>query len=139
VAWRARRELEREREGGRRRQRRLLVVTALALLALAAMTAVAIFALTQRSHARSEARQARARALEATAFAELSRDPQRALADAVDAARADPTARAEGILRRALIDARLRRILPAGWPVSVVPPWTTPAAAACSTSCRRSA
>lgn len=120
LAWRARRELEREREAARGRQRRLAVVTALALLGLAMMTAVAVYALTQRSHARSEARQARARALEATAFAELSSDPQRALADAVDAARAAPSGRAEGVLRLALLDARLRRVLPARGSVSVV-------------------
>jgi len=120
LAWRARRQLERERQRARRRQRSLLLVTGATLLALAAMTAVAVYALTQRSHARSEAHQARARALEATAFAELSRDPQRALADAVDAARADPSLRAEGVLRRALIESRLRRVLPALGPISLV-------------------
>jgi len=68
LAWRARRELERDREQAHARQRRLAVVAGLALAALAAMTAVAIYAFTERSHARSSARQARARALEATAL-----------------------------------------------------------------------
>jgi WD40 repeat protein len=119
LAWRARRQVDRERQQAQRRNRTLLLVMGATILALAGMTAVAVYALTQRSHARSEARQARARALEATAFAELSRDPLRALADAVEAARADPSGRAEGVLRRALIDSRLRRVLPALAPVSL--------------------
>ena len=120
LAWRARRELERDREHARARQRRLAVVAGLALAALAAMTAVAIYAFTERSHARSSARQARARALEATALAELPNHPQRALADAVKAAHSNPSSRAATVLRQALIQARLRRVLPAGSPVSVV-------------------
>ena len=120
LAWRARRELERDREQARGRQRRLAVVAALALLALAGMTAVAVYALTERSHARSSARRARARALEATALAELPQDPQRALADAVDAARVAPGSRAAEVLRQAIVEARLRRVLPARAPVSLV-------------------
>jgi hypothetical protein len=120
LAWRARRELERDRETARKHQRRLAILAALALLGLAAMTAVAIYALTERSHARSAARQARARALEATALANLPADPPRALVDAVAAARIAPGARAEDVLRRALVEARLRRVLRADGPVSVV-------------------
>src|SRR5438067_1006307 len=71
LGWRARRELERDREQAHARQRRLAIVAAVALFALAVMTAVAVYAFAERSHARSSARQARARALEATALAEL--------------------------------------------------------------------
>jgi WD40 repeat protein len=120
LAWRARRELERDREQARSRQRRLAVVAAAALLALAAMTAVAIWAFAERSHARSSARQARARALEATALAELPTDPQRALADAVKVARSSPSGRVAAVLRQALLEAHLRRVLPARNSVSVV-------------------
>ena len=91
-----------------------------ALVALAAMAAVAVFALSERSNARSAARQARARALDATALIELSTDPQRAVADAVAAARITPSSRAETVLRQALGAARLRRVLPPGGPVSIV-------------------
>jgi WD40 repeat protein len=120
LAWRARRELERDRETARKRQRRLVVVATAALLALAAMTAVAVYALVERSHARNAAREAHARTLQATALAELSSNPHRALADAVGAARLAPGARSEEVLRQALIADRLRRVLPAGGPVSVV-------------------
>jgi WD40 repeat protein len=119
LAWRARRELERDREHARSRQRRLAVVAALALVALAAMTAVAIYAFTERSHARTSARQARARALEATALAELPADPQRALADAVHAARSSPSSRAAEVLRQALLEAHLRRVIRTAGPAKL--------------------
>ena len=104
----------------RKHQRRLVVVAALALLGLAAMTAVAVYALTERSHARSAARQARARAFEATALAELSTDPQRALADAVAAAahrsgRLVPRTCCGGAPRGPAAEGA-----PRSWPVSVV-------------------
>ena len=117
LAWRARRELERDREQAHARQRRLTVVAAGALLALAAMTAVAIWAFTERSHARSSARQARARALEATALADLPSDPERALADAVHAARSSPSARAAEVLRQALLQSHLEGVLRKPGPV----------------------
>jgi WD40 repeat protein len=120
LAWRVRRELERDRERSRKHQRRLIIVTALALLGLAAMTTVAIYAFAERSNARSAARRTRERALEATALSELSTDPHRAVADAVAAARITPSSRSEAVLRQALGVARLRRVLPAGGPVSIV-------------------
>jgi WD40 repeat protein len=120
LAWRARRELERDREQARSRQRRLAIVAAVALFALAVMTAVAVYAFAERSHARNSARQARARALEATALAELPADPQRALADAVRAARSSPSSRAAEVLRQALVQAHLRRVLRATGPVTAV-------------------
>jgi WD40 repeat protein len=118
LAWRARRELERDRETARKHQRRLAFIAALALLGLAAMTAVALYALTERSHARTAARQARTRALEATALAEAQTLPQRALVDAAAGARLTPGSRAEDLLRRMLVNARLRRVFPARGPVS---------------------
>ena len=120
LAWRARRLLERDREEARTRQRRLARVAALALVALAGMTAVAVYALVERSHARSSTRQAHARALEATALADLPTDPHRALVDAVAAAGISPGARAEAVLRQALVENHLRGVLRAGGAVSVV-------------------
>jgi WD40 repeat protein len=121
LAWRARRVIERDREEGRRRQRRLVAVAAAALVALGAMTAVAVYALTERSHARSAARLARAHALEATSLFEQTINPERALADAVAAAQSDPGSRAERVLRQALVANHERRVLRApGGPVSVV-------------------
>jgi WD40 repeat protein len=120
LAWRARRELEHDRERAHERQRRLMVLAGLALVALTVVTAIAVYALTEHSHARSAARDARAAGLEATALAELPSDPQRALADAVKAARAAPSGVAAELLRQALVQARLRRILPVGGIVSAV-------------------
>ena len=80
LAWRARRVIERDREEAHRRQRRLVAVAAAALVALGAMTAVAVYALTERSHARSAARLARAHALEARSLFEQATNPERALA-----------------------------------------------------------
>jgi WD40 repeat protein len=117
LAWRARREVERGREQAHARQRRLTVVAAAALVALAAMTAVAIWAFTERAHARSSARQARGRALEASALAELPDDPERALADAVRAARSSPSDRAANVLRQALLQAHLRGVVRTTSPV----------------------
>jgi WD40 repeat protein len=120
LAWRARRVLERDRQTARRRQRRLTIVAGGALLALAAMTAVAIYAFTERSHASSAARKARARALEATSIFEQATNPESALANALTAARSDPGARAEGVLRQALVANHERRVLHAPGPVSAV-------------------
>ena len=51
---------------------------------------------------------------------EQATNPERALADAVAAARSDPGARAEGVLRQALVTNHERRVLRAPGPVSVV-------------------
>ena len=120
LAWRARRVIERDREEAHRRQRRLVALAVAALVALGAMTAVAVYALTERSHARSAARLARAHALEATSLFEQATNPTRALADAVAAAQSDPGARAEGVLRQALVANHDRRVLRAPGSVSVV-------------------
>jgi WD40 repeat protein len=120
LAWRTRRELERDRERARAHQRRLTVVAVGALLALAVMTAIAVYAFTERSHAQSSARQARARALEATSLVELPQDPQRALRDALSAARISPSSNAASVLRQALVATHIRHVSPAGGTVSTV-------------------
>lgn len=120
LAWRARRVIERDREQARRRQRRLVVLAIAALVALGAMTAVAVYALTERSHARNATQLARAHALEARSLFEQSSAPERGLADAVAAARRDPGARAEEVLRQALFTNHERRILSTRAPISLV-------------------
>src|SRR5205814_632583 len=55
LAWRSGFELERERAAARRQRRRLLSLAAAALAALAIVAAIAVFALTQRGAARSQA------------------------------------------------------------------------------------
>ncbi len=118
LAWRAERRLERERQEADRKHRRLLVFAVASLIALALTAGVAIFALTQRSQARTQARVAHARELDATALASLSTDPQASLRDALLAAQLSPGLQAEGVLRSALLASRLRAVLPAGGPVT---------------------
>lgn len=114
LAWRTRWESERELQDAERRHRRALVLAALAAIALAVVAGIAIFALVQRGDARRAATSAQARALTARALSELDVDPQRALALAVRAAELEPTTDTEAVLRRALLAARLRHVLPAG-------------------------
>jgi WD40 repeat protein len=118
LAWRARWESERELREAERRHRRALVFAVLAAIALAVVAAIAIFALAQRGDARRAARSAEARALAARSFSALDVDPQRALALAVRAAELEPTTDTEAVLRRALLAARLRRVLPVGGSVT---------------------
>jgi WD40 repeat protein len=121
LVWRREQELERERRAAERRHRRLAVIAAAALLALAAMTAVAIYAFSQRSESRKSARSARnsaqsahARELIARAQSELSTDPLRSVALALQAAKLEPTPASEDALRTALVSSRVRRIFRPG-------------------------
>ena len=114
LAWRRERELDRERRVAARRHRRLLLVAVAAFVGLAAMAAVAVYALAQRSDARQSAKSARARELVALAQSELPIDPLRSINTALQAAKLEPTPAAEDALRTALIDSKVRRILPAG-------------------------
>jgi WD40 repeat protein len=121
IAWRRERELDRERRKAARRHRRLLLVAIGALVGLAAMAAVAVYALAQRSDARASANAARAsaraasaRELSALAQSELPVDPLRGVGLALRAAKLEPTPAAEDVLRTALMELRVRRILRAG-------------------------
>jgi WD40 repeat protein len=116
-AYEAQRELEQERAESERRHRRLLRALALAVVALLVMAGVTVFALTQRSEARSQAELAHAGELAAKAVTQLNVDPQLSLATAVDSARLRRTSQAEDVLRQALIASREREILPSAGPV----------------------
>ncbi|HEY1365670.1 MAG TPA: WD40 repeat domain-containing protein [Gaiellaceae bacterium] len=124
LAWRRRFEtkaaLALERRASERRHRRLLLLAGGALLVAAAMTAVTIFALAQRRAARSEAHQAHARALEATALQQLPIDSQHSLSLGLQAALLSAGPTSESVLRQALIDARLRFVLPTRGTISAV-------------------
>jgi WD40 repeat protein len=113
VAWRSKHEAERElartRAQAHRRNRRLLAVTILSLIAVASMVLVTIFALAQRHEARKQRAQAEAAARSATAdeltaraALDVSTDPQRSLGLALRAARLEPTAEIERVLRDAI-------------------------------------
>jgi WD40 repeat protein len=112
LGWRNRyeadRALEHERNEARRKHRRAVIVAAAALVALAIMAVVAIFAWTQRSHAKHEARVALARELTASSFLNLGTDPELSLLLARAAADRERSPAVESVLRTALIDSRLR-------------------------------
>lgn len=108
AAWRSERALAEERARARRRQRRLVAVAGAALVALACVAALAAWALVERGTAQSQARDAHARELEATALQQLARDPRGSVRSALAAARLEPGAAAESVLRQALIADRLR-------------------------------
>lgn len=113
------RELDVERREASRRHRRLLVALAVAGLLLAVMAGVTVFALTERSHARSQARLAHARELVAVSLARLSTDPAGALRSAVEAVRVVPGSAAEAALRQALLADRERAVFHNGGAVEV--------------------
>ena len=116
LAWRGRRELDHERQAARRHQRRLIAVGIAALAAVLVMAAVTIYALTQRSTARSQARSAEARALVAVALTQLDQDPELSLVLARRAARLSTSGLVEDALRESLLHSRVRRVVPLGAP-----------------------
>ena len=109
-AWREQRRLERERAVARRRHRRLLALTALAFVALAIVAGLAVWAFSERSTARTQARQARARALDANALIQLTVDPNQSVRLALTAAWLVPGPVTESVLRQTLVADRLRLV-----------------------------
>jgi WD40 repeat protein/DNA-binding MarR family transcriptional regulator len=120
TAWRAAREVELERASARRRQRRLLAVIAAALIALAVVGGLAVWAFVERGTARSQARHAHARELEATALQQLTVDPRQSLRSALAAALLEPGAASESVLRQSLLADRLHHAVAVGGAVRAV-------------------
>ncbi len=90
LAWRtaheADRGLRRQKTESDRRHRRLLGVIAVGSVLLSGMAGVTVYALSQRTEARDQAREARAHQLEAESAAGLLLDPERSLLLAREAA-----------------------------------------------------
>jgi WD40 repeat protein len=122
LAWRTRHEadrrLEAEREVAEQRHRRTLAVAIAAGVAVAVLAAVSIYALTQRTNARGEARHARARELAALASVELPVDPERSLHLALQANAVEASRATEDVLRTTLRALRVEDVLRAGGPVA---------------------
>jgi WD40 repeat protein len=110
TAWRRTRVAEQELARARRRHRRLLLVVGACLLAVAAMIGVTVFAISQRSEARDQARLAQSRELAASALASLPDDPELGLLLALEAARTERTPQAESALRDALDASRVHTV-----------------------------
>ena len=121
LAWRTRyrteHEIARQLSEAHRRRRRLQSLLAFVLVALGLMGAITVFALSQRSEARSQAREARAHQLEALAAAGLDQDPELSLLLAREAAGLAPTETAEEALRSALLFSRVRAVVRVGEPL----------------------
>jgi WD40 repeat protein len=121
LAWRgeheADRELAQQKEASDRRHRQLLAVIVSGAILLAVMGAVTVYALSQRSEARAQAREAKANELVASADAELDRDPELSLMLALDAARLAPSERSERALRHAVLQSRVRGGVDIGTPL----------------------
>jgi WD40 repeat protein len=122
LAWRTRHEadrrLEAEREAAELRHRRTLAFAVAAGVALAILAVISVYALTQRSNARSEARHARARELAALASFQLPLDPERSLRLALDANALEQGPDTEDVLRTTLRALRVQAVLPGGGPVA---------------------
>ncbi len=114
LSWRAGYALELERVAARRQRRHLLALAGAALVALVIVGAIAVFALTQRSSARSEARRAHAHELAAQALADLSSNPTVSLARARRAAQLAPDPQTENILRSSLLAMREEHVVRVG-------------------------
>jgi WD40 repeat protein len=117
LAWRARFAHAQELVEAHRRNRRLAIVATAALAGLLVTALIAVFALVQRSNARSDAVAAHARELDATAVSLLSSDPELGLLLARDSASLSPTPTAEQVLRQALIASRVRTVTNVGKPL----------------------
>ena len=124
LAWRSRHEadrrLEAEREAAEQRHRRTLTFAVAAAVALAILAVISVYALTQRSNARSEAQHARAREFAALALSQLAVDPERSLRLAVQATGLERSTDTEDVLRRALRELRVKAVLPGGGRVATV-------------------
>jgi WD40 repeat protein len=128
LAWRTRHEadrrLEHERLEAARRHRTLLGVAAASLVAVVLLSAVSIYALTQRSEARENAREARVVGLIGQAAASLATDPDRSLRLSLEASRKVRSSAVEEMLRESLTGVRQQDVvrLPAGESPAVLGP-----------------
>jgi WD40 repeat protein len=117
LAWRTRHGAERALREAERRRRRARLVASGALLGLVLVAAIAVFALIERGHARTQERHARAGELAAQANFELGVDPRQSLALGLSAARLDDTPAVEAAVRDGLLASRVRRALSLPSPV----------------------
>jgi WD40 repeat protein len=121
LAWRrahdAERALERERSDAQRRHRRLAWFAAAAVGAFLLMSLLTVFAFSQRSQARDEARKSKAHELEAGAAAVLDIDPELSLLLGLEAVRLTPDRNSEAALRTALLASRERAVVDVGKPL----------------------
>ena len=122
LAWCARQRHAEALAAAHRRSRRLALVAGLAVAGLALMALIAVFALAQRSNARADARDARARQLDASSAVQLQVDPELSVLLARESARLSPTPSARDALWQALLASRVRTVVDAGRPLLAAAP-----------------
>jgi WD40 repeat protein len=122
LAWRTRHEAERRLEEERRaaeiRQRRLIALAGAAVVAVAVLAGIAAYALSQRSTARGNAREAAAHDLAALAEGALASSPERSLELALQASAKARTPTVANALRRTSRTLRTLAVLEVGSPVA---------------------
>jgi WD40 repeat protein len=119
LAWQAEHQLQSERIRGRQQRRRLLAIIGASLVALAIVAGVAIFALVQRSNARTQARRAHGGELAGRALADIPTNPQVSVQLALQAADLAPGRQTAGVLRSSLAAMRETRVLRLGGKIVV--------------------
>ncbi|MDX6408936.1 MAG: hypothetical protein QOE13_2007 [Gaiellaceae bacterium] len=117
-AWRNQYSAERAVLDADRRRRRARFVAAASLLGLFLVVAIAVYALLERSDARTQARRANARQLAAAADVQLPIDPLKSIGLAIRAAKLDETPETARALREALGGSYVRRVFRAPDPVA---------------------
>jgi WD40 repeat protein len=119
LAWQAEHQLRRERNRAREQRRRLLAIIGASLLALAIVAGVAVYALVQRSDARTQARHAHGGELAGRALADIPTDPQLSVRLALQAAELAPGRQTASVLRSSLAAMRETRVLRVGGDIVV--------------------
>ena len=114
LAWQAEHQLRRERIHAREQRRRLRAIIGASLVALAIVAGIAVYALVQRSDARTQARRAHGRELAGRAQADLATDPRVSVQLALQAASLAPGPQTADVLRSSLAAMRETRILQLG-------------------------
>jgi WD40 repeat protein len=118
AAWRNRYSGERAVRDAETRRRRARLVATAALMGLVLVAAIAVYALLERSDARTQARRANARQLAAAADLQLPIDPLKSIGLGIRAAKLDQTPETERVLREALQGSYVRRVFHSPDPVT---------------------
>jgi WD40 repeat protein len=103
AGWGARYRAERSVHDAERRRRRAFGVATAALVGLVLVGAIALYALAERGHSRSQARRAHARELAAAAISDLGTNPRGGLRLAIRAAELEHGVGEENAVRDALL------------------------------------
>jgi WD40 repeat protein len=117
AAWGSRHSAERAVHDANTRRRRARLVATAALMGLVMVAAIAVYALLERSDARTQARRANARQLAAAADLQLPIDPLKSIGLGIRAAKLDTTPETDRVLRDALEGSYVRRVFRAPAPV----------------------